>query len=425
MPYQFLDPKEQLQKISSGSVDLIQSKELLKKLKEKRPLIVKAGFDPSRPDIHIGHSILINKLREFQELGHKIYIIVGDFTACIGDPSGQNQTRPLLSQKEAHKNASTYIDQITYKNFNNPESLDTKTHHLFNYLKRLDARKTKILYNSKWLNKISLQKFIMDITSHLTVARQLERNDFSKRYQAQKPIGLHEFYYPILQAYDSVEIKADIELGGTDQLFNLLLGRELQEHYHQDPQCILTLPLLEGIDGVQKMSKSLGNDISFKDSPNNIFGKIMKISDELLITYWQRLTGGHCNVQFAKQIQDKSLNPKKEKELLAWAVVYSLYGMKAAQQAKDEFLRIFSNKGLPDYIPEKVLPASKNIWICHLIKEVGLSSSTSEARRQVLAGAIKKEGEKIKDVQQKIDLHSGDSFLLSSGKRHFIKVKVS
>ncbi len=424
MSYKFLDPKEQLKIISSGVVDFIQQEELLKKLKENRPLKIKAGFDPSRPDIHLGHSVLVNKLRQFQELGHEVIFIVGDFTACIGDPSGQNKTRPLLSQKEAKKNAKTYIKQVTQKNFENPKDIDIKTENLLNYLKRLNSKKTKILYNSKWLEKISLRKFIIEIASQLTVARQLERNDFSDRYKSEKPIGLHEFFYPVLQAYDSLEIKADVELGGTDQLFNLLLGRELQSHFNQVPQCVLTLPLLEGLDGIQKMSKSLGNAISFNDSPKDVFGKMMKISDELLMRYWKVLTGGYCDSQFEQQMKEKTLNPKEQKELLAWSVVYSLYGDQQAKQAKEEFLRIFSDRGLPDNIPEKVMKASKEVWICHLIKETGLSSSTSEARRQVLEGAIKKDREKIKDAQQKINLEVGDSFLLSSGKRKFVKVKV-
>ena len=424
MSYKFLDSKEQLQIISSGTVDFIHKEDLLKKLKENRPLRVKAGFDPSRPDIHLGHSVLLNKLRQFQDLGHEVIFIVGDFTACIGDPSGQNKTRPLLSQKEANNHAKTYINQATKKNFETPQDVDVKTKNLLNCLKRLNSKKTKVLYNSKWLEKISLRRFIIDVTSQLTVARQLERNDFSERYKSEKPIGLHEFFYPVLQAYDSLEIKADVELGGTDQLFNLLLGRELQERFNQNPQCVLTLPLLEGLDGVQKMSKSLGNAISFNDSPKDVFGKIMKISDELLVRYWTVLLGGYCSPQFEQQIKEKTLNPKKQKELLAWSIVYSLYGEQQAQQAKEEFLRIFSNKGLPDDILEKTVKSSKGIWICHLIKEVGLSSSTSESRRQIQAGSIKKDGEKIQDVQQKIDLEPGDSFLLSSGKRNFINVKV-
>ncbi len=424
MTYKFLDPKEQLQIISSGVVDFIQKEDFLTKLKENRPLKVKAGFDPSRPDIHLGHSVLVNKLRQFQDLGHEVIFIVGDFTACIGDPSGQNKTRPLLSQTEAKKNAKTYINQVTKKNFKNPKDIDEKTKNLLNCLKRLNSKKTKVLYNSKWLEKISLRKFIIDISSKLTVSRQLERKDFSDRYKSEKPIGLHEFFYPVLQAYDSLEIKADVELGGTDQLFNLLLGRELQEHFNQPPQCILTLPLLEGLDGVQKMSKSLGNAISFSDTPKDVFGKIMKISDELLIRYWTVLTEGRCGSQFKQDIQNKTLNPKRQKELLAWAIVYSLYGDQQAQQAKEEFIRIFSDKGLPDNIPEKVMQPSKGVWICYLIRETGLSSSTSESRRQILAGAIKKDGKKIQDVQQKVDLELGDSFLLSAGKRNFIKVKV-
>ena len=418
----FLKPEKQFEILSSGVVDFIQKKELLKKLKEKRALRVKVGFDPSRPDIHLGHSVLLNKLRQFQDLGHKVIFVVGDFTACIGDPSGQNKTRPLLSEKEARRNARTYIEQVTQKNFENPKDIDMKTTHLLNFLKRLNIKKTKILYNSKWLDKLPLRKFIIEIMSKLTVARQLERNDFAQRYKSEKSIGLHEFFYPALQAYDSLEIKADVELGGTDQLFNLLLGRELQEHFNQVPQCVLTLPLLEGVDGVQKMSKSLGNAISFNDLPRDIYGKVMKISDKLLTKYWSLLTQGFCDLD--KEINKKKLHPKSQKELLAESIVYSLHGEKAAQEAKKEFVQIFSKKGTPTDIKQKIVKPAQDVWICSFIKEVGLSSSTSEARRSILAGALKKDGQKLTNAQEKINLKSGDSFILNSGKRKFIKIKV-
>ena len=241
-----LSPEEQYEILSHGSVDLINKKEFLDKLKLKRPLRVKAGFDPSSPDIHIGHALLINKLRQFQELGHEVFFIVGDFTACIGDPSGQNKTRPTLSFQEVKKNADSYFKQVTRKNFKTTKAGDESSGWLLDFFKRLDSKKTKLLYNSKWLDKISLRDFILSVSSKFTVARQLERNDFSLRYKTGKPIFLHEFFYPVLQAYDSMELKADIELGGTDQLFNLLLGRDIQEQFQQSPQVVLTLPLLEG-----------------------------------------------------------------------------------------------------------------------------------------------------------------------------------
>lgn len=418
-----LSPKEQFQIISQDAVDFIQEKEFLKKLQEGRPLRVKAGFDPSRPDLHLGHSLLVNKLRQFQDLGHEIIFVVGDFTACIGDPSGQNKTRPLLSQEEAKNHASSYIHQVTSQSFTD-DSADEKTKKLLEFLKRLDKTKTRVVFNSEWLSSLSIEDFVTQIGSHLTVARQLERNDFSARYSSGKPIRLHEFIYPALQAYDSLKLEADIEIGGTDQLFNLLLGRELQERFQKPAQCVLTLPLLEGLDGVQKMSKSLNNEISFNDSPKDIFGKVMKISDELLIKYWFLLTSGYCDQDFKQKIKNQTLNPKKQKEDLAWGIVCSFYGKKEADKSQEEFERVFSHKGLPDHIPEKTVKASQGLWICHLIKEVGLSSSTSEASRQIQAGAIKREGEKLSDIKQKIDLKAGDSFLLSSGKRKFVKVKV-
>ena len=294
---------------------------------------------------------------------------------------------------------------------------------MFSFFKKLDSKKTKCVYNSKWLDKLSLRDFILSVSSKFTVARQLERNDFSLRYKGGKPIGLHEFFYPILQAYDSMELKADVELGGTDQLFNLLLGRDLQEQYQQSPQVVLTLPLLEGLDGKQKMSKSLNNAISFNDSPKDIYGKVMKISDDLLIHWWSLFTGGTVNLK--EIFQTERLNPKVKKEELAWVLVCALCGEDQADKAQEEFRRIFSNKGLPDQIPEKKIPPVKGLWLCQLIREAGLCSSTSEARRGVLSGAVRKDGEKFSNPQMKLTLKSGDEFLLSFGRRKFIKVKVS
>lgn len=417
-----LSPEEQYKVLSCGLVDLVSKEEFINKLKLKRPLRVKAGFDPSSPDMHLGHAVLINKLRQFQELGHEIIFVVGDFTACIGDPSGQNKTRPALSFQEVKKNARGYMEQATKRNFEVKRSLDKNTQSLFSFFNRLDSKKTKQLYNSQWLDKVSLRDFILHVSSKFTVARQLERNDFSLRHTSGKPIFLHEFFYPLLQAYDSVEIKADVELGGTDQLFNLLLGRDIQEQFQQSPQVVLTLPLLEGLDGEQKMSKSLNNAIGFNDSSKDIYGKAMKISDQLLVRWWNLFTEGERDLK--KFFEAKSLHPKEEKEKLAWALVCVFYGEDKADQAQKEFMRVFSKKGLPDQIPEKTVAPAKGLWLCQLIKDTGLCDSTSAARRGVQSGAVRKDNVKLGNPGEKLNLKSGDEFLLSFGRRKFVKVKV-
>ena len=419
----FLSPKEQFELLSSGTVNLVSEKEFLEKLNENRPLRIKAGFDPSRPDIHLGHLLLIGKLRQFQNLGHKVLFVVGDWTACIGDPSGQNKTRPLLSKEEAEENAKTYIAQATKKNFPLSRSEDKKAISLHNSLKRLDPEKTEFLPNSKWLDKLPLRTFVGQITSRITLARTLERNDFHKRYKDNKPIGLHEFLYPALQAYDSVELKADVEIGGTDQLFNFLLGRELQRDLGQKPQCILTLPLLEGLDGHQKMSKSLNNTISFQDSPDNIFGKIMNISDDLMIHYWEKL--GNTDKTYRDSLKNKSLHPKKEKELLARSLAANFHGPALAKVAQNKFHKVFSERKLPDHIPEKNLKERKNVWICQLVKELNLFTSTSQARRAIEGGGLQWDGKKLQDPQARLSLVPGQSFVLRAGRRHFLKVHIT
>ena len=429
-------PEKQYDILSRGVIDLINKEEFLEKLKTKKTLKVKAGFDPSKPDIHIGHSILIHKLCQFQELGHEVIFVVGDFTACIGDPSGQNKTRPALSFSQVKENSKTYIEQATKENILIPKSLDQNSQTVLSFFKRLDLKKTKWVYNSEWFDKISLRDFILSVSSKFTVARQLERDDFSLRYKAGKPIGLHEFFYPVLQAYDSVQVEADVEIGGTDQLFNLLLGRNLQQEYKQSPQVVLTLPLLEGLDtktvskenwnlkAGQKMSKSLDNAICFNDSPKDIYGKTMSISDQLLIKWWDIFTEGNVNLEdiFKKEKN----NPKLKKEELAWLLVYSFHGEKKADQAKEEFTRVFSNKGLPDEIHEAQDIEIKKVGICELIKKTGLSSSNSEARRAVLSGAIKIDGKKLMDPQAVIDFSQQENkeFLLSFGKRKFKRVNL-
>lgn len=456
-------PEKQLEIISSGAADLIQKAELLERLRQGRPLRVKAGFDPSRPDLHLGHAALINKLRQFQGLGHEVIFIVGDFTARIGDPSGQNKTRPILTEEEVKASAKTYIEQAAGKSFNggsgdgSPAGLEhspgpslesgREVQSLLKYFRRLDPQKTRAVYNSEWLGRLSLRKFLLETASHLTVARQLERNDFSERHKAGRPIALHEFLYPALQALDSVEVRADVEIGGTDQLFNLMLGRELQERAGQPPQCVLTLPLLKGTDGSRKMSKSFGNAISFNDSPKEIFGKIMKISDPLMEEYWRafssapRLSEGRFeqpsegSSNGAAALRDDPAaggdagknppeNPRDRKRKLAFALVWAFHGRAAALRAREEFQRVFSGGGLPDSVPEKALPPRQGLGVCALLREAGLFASSSEARRRIEGGAVKWDGKKLSDPLQKIDLESGQNFLLSSGRRKFIRVKV-
>ena len=429
-----LSPEEQYEILSGGIVDLISREGFLNKLRQKKPLKIKAGFDPSKPDLHIGHCVLINKLCQFQELGHEVIFVVGDWTACVGDPSGQNKTRPSLSFKEAKANAETYIQQATRENFSVPETLSEDSKKVLSFFKRLDVEKTSWVYNSEWLNKLSLKDFILSISSKFTVARQLERNDFSLRYKSGKPIGLHEFSYPILQAYDSKELKADVEIGGTDQLFNLLLGRDLQEQFGQSPQVVLTLPLLEGLDekisgdnrnqpGERKMSKSLNNAICFNDSPKDMYGKIMKISDKLLIRYWSVFTEGKRDLKAL--LSEKRQQAKAEKEKLAWLLVCAFHGEEQADKSQEEFSRVFSKKGgVPDQIHEYQDQEPGETGICQLIKKAGLCDSNSEARRGILSGAVRRDGRKLTDPQETLNLKPGDEFLLSFGKRKFKRVSL-
>lgn len=412
--------EKQLEIFTKGTVDLISKTELLGKLKEQRPLKIKAGFDPSRPDLHIGHAVLFNKLRQFQDCGHEVIFVVGDWTACIGDPSGQNKSRPPLDIETARKNAETYMEQVT--GTHPPRETNPGDHGLLRFFQKLDPKKTKKLCNSQWLNALDLRDFLIKVASKFTVARQLERQDFASRFKAGKPVGLHEFLYPLIQAYDSVHLKADVELGGSDQIFNLLLGRELQKEMGQKPQVVLTLPLLEGLDGVQKMSKSFDNFIGFKDSPKEIYGKSMKISDDLLSRWIQVFTEGTKNLKKAFEVG--SLLPKKEKENLAHTLVLAFHGEAMAKKAREEFLRVFSKKGLPDHIPEKWVPASSGLLPEKLLTMTGLFESASAGRRAVLSGAVRKNGQKLEDPLQKMVLSPGGEFLLSFGRRNFIKVKV-
>lgn len=405
----FLPAEEQLKEIKKGVVDLISEDDLLKKLKKSHetgtPLRIKFGADPSRPDLHIGHTVVINKLRLLQDLGHEILFLIGDFTAMIGDPTGRNETRPALTPEEIKENSNTYAEQV---------------------FKVLDSEKTKIVYNSEWLGQLTPQEFIK-LTAQYTVARMLERDDFEKRYKSGVAISIHEFIYPLAQGYDSVALSSDLELGGTDQKFNLLVGRDLQRSYGQEPQCILTMPILEGLDGVQKMSKSLGNYISVIDTPTDMFGKCMRVSDELMFRYYELLTDITTEeLQALKsEVRAGSKHPREVKVNLAKFLVARFHSEKAADQAEVEFNRIFVSKGLPDEIPEELVNPVNQIWVCQLLSNLGLTSSNSEARRMIQGGGVEFDGEKLKDPQLKLDLKEGSEHLIKVGKKKFLKLKIS
>jgi tyrosyl-tRNA synthetase len=404
----FRPAEEQLQQLKLKSFEIVSEAELLAKLKksakENKPLRIKAGFDPSRPDLHIGHTVLLNLLRQFQLFGHHVIFLIGDFTALIGDPSGRNEARPPLSPEEIQKNAETYARQV---------------------YKVLDREKTEVAYNSTWMSKFTAADFIR-LASQYTVARMVERDDFTKRFQNKTPIYLHEFLYPLVQGHDSVALRADVELGGTDQKFNLLVGRDLQKAAGQEPQCILTVPILEGLDGVQKMSKSLDNYIAVEDTPRDMFGKTMRVSDELMIRYYELLTDITADQIAALKADLKSgkKHPRAAKVELAQTLVERFHGRAAAENAVAEFDRIFVNKGLPDDIPIKSVPPQAQAGICKLMVDVGLSATNSEARRLIEGGAVEREGSKISDPQLKLDLKSGDSFILKAGKKKFVRVQV-
>ncbi len=404
----FLDPKEQLRLLKKGVVDLISEEELLKKLeksrKENRPLKVKWGADPSRPDIHIGHTVVINNLKVWQDLGHHVIFIIGDFTAMIGDPTGRNETRPALSREEVSENAKSYAAQI---------------------FKILDEKKTEVVYNSSWLDQLKPQDMIK-LTAQYTVARMLERDDFTKRFKSNTPISLHEFLYPLCQGYDSVALKSDVELGGTEQKFNLLVGRELQKSYGQEPQSVLTTPLLVGLDGVQKMSKSYGNYISVVDSPTEMFGKTMRVSDELMFQYYELLTD--MTVEDVKslkmRVEKGEEHPRQVKVNLAKTFISRFHSPEAASKAEEEFNRIFKEKGLPDEVPAFDMPSSEPQWICALMVKLGLAPSNSEARRLIVANAVELDSVKVQDPNLKLEMSSGKNYVLKAGKKKFAKVKV-
>ena len=397
-------PGKQLEIIKRGIFEIIQERELLQKLekssKENKPLKIKAGFDPTAPDIHIGHTVLIEKLRQFQELGHEVIFLIGDFTGMIGDPTGKSETRKPLTKEEVLKNAETYKEQV---------------------FKILDPERTKVTFNSSWLESLTAIELIK-LQAKQTVARMLEREDFKQRFQSQTPIGIHEFIYPLLQGYDSVALHADVELGGTDQRFNLLMGRELQKEYGQEPQAIVILPLLEGLDGVKKMSKSLGNYIGISEQPKDIYGKTLSISDELMIRYFELLS--HINVDelnaLKSGLQSGTIHPKKAKEDLAMELVERYWGKEAAIHARDEFDKVFKDKGLPDDIPVFELAwDEEEMWLPKIMKSCGIASSTGEAMRLIKQGAVSVNNKKVDSPDTKCI--KGD-YLIKAGKRKFVKI---
>ena len=395
---------QQFAKITARRVDLHSAEELKTRLAkaqaENRPLRVKLGADPSAPDLHLGHCVALNKLREFQDCGHTVVFIIGDFTGMIGDPSGKSATRPQLSKEQVMANAKSYQEQV---------------------FKILDPARTEVRFNSEWFGPMVFEKVIR-LSAHVTVAQLLARDDFAKRYAANQPISLVEFLYPLVQAYDAVMVRADVELGGTDQLFNLLLGREIQKAHGQEPQIVMTMPLLEGLDGVNKMSKSLGNYIAVNDTPKDIFGKTMSVSDDLMWRYFSLVL---CLPEdeiaaLRAAVANGTRHPREVKDELARRIVAKFHGDAAGNEASAEFARVFAQHELPTDIPEVVLPAGK-IGILHLMVKAGLAPSTSEARRLVQAGAVKLGDDKVSDFR--LEIEPADGLVIRSGKRGFAKIR--
>jgi len=389
--------------IKRGAQEILVEEELVAKLKEGRPLRIKAGFDPTAPDLHLGHTVLINKLRQFQELGHEVMFLIGDFTAMIGDPTGKSATRPPLTRDEVIANAQTYEHQI---------------------FKILDREKTTVLFNSSWMNAMDSAELIQLAARH-TVARMLERDDFSKRYSGGQPIAIHEFLYPLIQGYDSVAMKADVELGGTDQKFNLLVGRQLQESFGQNPQTVLTMPILEGLDGVQKMSKSLGNYIGIADAPEEMFGKVMSISDELMWRYFELLSFRPMSeIEILRGQVEAGKNPRDVKFLLGEELVERFQGNGQGAKARDAFIARFQQGAMPDEIEEIHLESQDGmVAITALLRDAKLVPSTSEAMRMIKQGAVKIDGERVDDP--KLSIARGTNHVYQVGKRKFARVSVS
>lgn len=398
---------EQMALIRKGCQEIIREEELQERLQKSltsgKPLRVKAGFDPTAPDLHLGHTVLIQKLKHFQDLGHQVIFLIGDFTGLIGDPSGKSETRPPLTEEEVKANATTYERQI---------------------FKVLDPERTVIDFNSRWMKAMSAQDLIRLAARH-TVARMLERDDFAKRYESHASIGIHEFLYPLIQAYDSVALKADVELGGTDQKFNLLVGRDIQREYGQEPQIVITLPLLEGLDGVQKMSKSLGNYVGIDEPPGEMFGKLMSLPDALMLRYYELLSDiSPADLdRLARDLESGAKHPREAKEELAREITARYHGADAAEVAAREFAHIFRERGLPDEIEELVLTASTGrVWLPKMLVDAGLAASTSEGRRLISQGGVSVDGVKITDVNA--EMPAGQTFLLQVGKRRFKRVNL-
>jgi len=389
--------------IRRGTEEILLEEALLKKLEKNKPLRIKAGFDPTAPDLHLGHTVLINKLRQFQDLGHEVLFLIGDFTGMIGDPTGKNITRKPLTRDEVLDNARTYEQQI---------------------FKILDPEKTLVVFNSSWMNEMNAADLIQLAAKH-TVARMLERDDFNKRYKGGQPIAIHEFLYPLVQGYDSVALKADVELGGTDQKFNLLVGRQLQETYGQEPQVVITLPILEGLDGVQKMSKSLNNYIGIADSPDDMFGKIMSISDELMWRYFELLSFRSMDEinDWRKEVAD-GLNPRDVKVRLAEELIERFHNREAAQKANENFVARFRKGAMPDDMPEVEVASSQGrLPISNLLKEAGLVKSTSEAQRMIKQGGVRIDGDRVEDA--KFICQSDTTHVYQVGKRRFARVTIN
>ncbi len=385
-----------------GSQEVLLERDLVEKLKTGRPLRIKAGFDPTAPDLHLGHTVLINKLRQFQDLGHQILFLIGDFTGMIGDPTGKNVTRKVLTRDEVQANAQTYQDQ---------------------FFKILDPKKTKVCFNSTWMDEMNAADLVQLAAKH-TVARMLERNDFETRFRAQQPIAIHEFLYPLVQGYDSVAMQADVELGGTDQKFNMLVGRQLQEAYGQKPQVVLTMPILEGLDGVEKMSKSLNNYVAINDSPQEMFGKLMSISDELMWRYLLLLSfRPAAEIDKWRKDVEEGANPRDVKVRLALEVVERFHSRTAATQAEADFVAQFKKGAIPADIPHRELDAPKEgLAIANILKEAQLTVSTSEAHRMIKQGAVRIDGERLSE--RALILHAGAACVIQVGKRRFAKVTI-
>lgn len=398
---EFLVPSEQLQELQRGVEEVLPTNGLEEQLKTGKSLKIKAGFDPTAPDLHLGHTVLLNKLRQFQQFGHEVIFLIGDFTGLIGDPTGKNATRKPLTREQVAENARTYQDQI---------------------YKILDPDKTRIEFNSRWMNDLSASQLIQ-LSAKQTVARMLERDDFSKRYKSGQPIAIHEFLYPLLQGYDSVVLGADVELGGTDQKFNLLMGRQLQQVYEQSPQSIMTMPILEGLDGVQKMSKSLDNYIGVQDAPDDMFGKIMSISDELMWRYFELLSFRPL-MDIAQLQTDMAAgkNPRDVKFELAIEIVDRFNGAGAGEKARENFVARFAQNEVPDDMPEVNLSDDGGLKIGMLLKQAQLVSSTSEGMRMVKQGAVKVDSERVEDPQTVI---AAGTYIVQVGKRRFARVTLN